>query len=145
MVKAHRFFQPQYLSIALEHYGRQAKDVDLETWATEIKLRAWRRLGEISRELPKSKNQYSAIPTVGGAKEKRWLTLFHRKSTRTRLRHFFSCIGIKVSNKGDSGCIPVCQIAEYRVVEDFFHLKVQGKPDIIYSYFGNTGLRPHAS
>ena len=40
-------------AIALELYGRQVKDKDIENWAAEIKLRASRRLGEISLELPK--------------------------------------------------------------------------------------------
>ncbi len=56
------------MSIALEQYGRQAKDVDLETWAAEIKLRAWRRLGEISRGLAKRQNQHDALPIIGRAK-----------------------------------------------------------------------------
>lgn len=34
---------------------RQAKDTDLETWVAEIKLRAIRRLGEISHALPNFK------------------------------------------------------------------------------------------
>ncbi len=46
---------------------RQAKDTDLETWAAEIKLRAIRRLGEISHAFPKSKLGpiKKIIPTVG--------------------------------------------------------------------------------
>jgi len=46
-----------------------------ETWAAEIKLRAWRRMGEISRGLPKIKgrNQYGdlseLLPTVGRTKQ----------------------------------------------------------------------------
>lgn len=38
---------------ALRAYGRQAKDHELETWAAEIKLRAARRIGELTRELEK--------------------------------------------------------------------------------------------
>jgi len=37
-------------------------------WSATIKLRATRRLGEISAALPKHKNQYGASPTVGPAK-----------------------------------------------------------------------------
>ncbi|HXD86516.1 MAG TPA: hypothetical protein VN641_08485 [Urbifossiella sp.] len=36
-------------------YGRQANDHELETWAAEIKLRALRRLGELSKGLEKAK------------------------------------------------------------------------------------------
>lgn len=39
---------------ALEHYARQRKDVEMETWLTEIKLRASRRIGELSTELEKA-------------------------------------------------------------------------------------------
>jgi hypothetical protein len=39
-----------------------------ETWAAEIKLRAWRRLGEISRGLAKRQNQHDALPIIGRAK-----------------------------------------------------------------------------
>jgi hypothetical protein len=46
-------------AIALELYGRQAKDKDIENWAAEIKLRANRRLGEIS----------AALPTAQGARK----------------------------------------------------------------------------
>lgn len=38
---------------ALRAYGQQAKDHELETWAAEIKLRAIRKVGELSRELEK--------------------------------------------------------------------------------------------
>ncbi|MEC4681589.1 MAG: hypothetical protein VST67_12960, partial [Nitrospirota bacterium] len=38
------------------------------TWAAEIKLRAWRRLGEISRGLAKRQNQHDALPIIGRAK-----------------------------------------------------------------------------
>lgn len=39
---------------ALRHYARQARDVELEVWTAEIRLRAMRRLGELSRELEKA-------------------------------------------------------------------------------------------
>ena len=39
---------------ALQAYAKQAHDVDLETWAAEIKLRALRRLGLLSCELDKA-------------------------------------------------------------------------------------------
>jgi N6-adenosine-specific RNA methylase IME4 len=39
---------------ALRLYARQRADNALETWAAEIKLRAIRRIGELSRELEKS-------------------------------------------------------------------------------------------
>lgn len=40
---------------ALRHYARQREDVELERWVSEIKARAYVRIGEISRELEKAK------------------------------------------------------------------------------------------
>ena len=37
------------------HQRRQANDIELETWAAEIKLRAQQRIGEISKTLKKGK------------------------------------------------------------------------------------------
>jgi N6-adenosine-specific RNA methylase IME4 len=39
---------------ALAAYGRQAKDTEMETWAAEIRLRAQKRIGELSLALEKS-------------------------------------------------------------------------------------------
>lgn len=39
---------------ALEAYARQRSDVELERWVAEIKLRATRRIGELSRDLEKA-------------------------------------------------------------------------------------------
>ena len=46
---------------AMRLYAKQANDIELETAAAEIKLRAQRRLGEISRTLEK-------VKTIGGGK-----------------------------------------------------------------------------
>jgi len=56
------------LSIALEYYGRQSKDRDRERWSATIKLRATRRLGEISAALPKRQNRHGKLPTDGSFK-----------------------------------------------------------------------------
>jgi len=50
---------------ALRAYGRQANDHELETWAAEIKLRANRRIGELSAALEKR----SGRPTSNGHKK----------------------------------------------------------------------------
>jgi len=39
---------------ALQAYARQRADVDMERWTAEIKLRAVRRIGELSKELDKA-------------------------------------------------------------------------------------------
>lgn len=42
-------------AVALEHYARQAKNVDAERKAREIRLRAERRVGQITKAMAKSK------------------------------------------------------------------------------------------
>jgi hypothetical protein len=58
------------LSIALEHYGKQSKDRDLERWSATIKLRATRRLGEISAALPKTQGARHDQATSGNPRQK---------------------------------------------------------------------------
>ncbi len=38
---------------AMRHYARQAKDPDMEIWLAEIRIRALRRLGELTKQLEK--------------------------------------------------------------------------------------------
>jgi N6-adenosine-specific RNA methylase IME4/DNA-directed RNA polymerase subunit K/omega len=55
---------------ALRHYARQRDDVELECWVSEIKARAYIRIGEISRELekaPSGKASHS-LPSAGKSK-----------------------------------------------------------------------------
>lgn len=52
---------------ALRLYARQAKDPELEMWAAEIRVRATRKLGEISADLERIENQY-ARPSGGTGK-----------------------------------------------------------------------------
>lgn len=42
-------------AVAMAHYATMAKDTELSRHATEIRLRAERRLGEIMAEQPKAK------------------------------------------------------------------------------------------
>ena len=58
------------MSIALEHYGKQSKDRDLERWSATIKLRATRRLGEISAALPKTQGARHDQATSGNPRQK---------------------------------------------------------------------------
>ncbi len=57
---------------ALRLYAKQVKDNGLETWAAEIKLRAQRRLGGMSRELEKAhkagRGDDVQLPTTGKSK-----------------------------------------------------------------------------
>src|SRR3989304_3650566 len=58
-------------AVALAAYARQAKDTDLEMWSTEIKERAKRRLGEVSKGLETSKggaNPKATLPKGGTSK-----------------------------------------------------------------------------
>lgn len=51
---------------ALRAYARQQKDIDMETWLAELKLRARRKIGEISKSLetvPPKECVY--VPTTG--------------------------------------------------------------------------------
>lgn len=59
---------------ALQAYAKQKDDKDMEVWLAEMKLRARRRIGEISRELEKvqgkgKKSDNSPIPSGGKKSE----------------------------------------------------------------------------
>ena len=53
---------------ALRAYAKQQDDIDMEIWLAEMKLRARRRIGEISAGLEKAGNEYSALPSGGKTK-----------------------------------------------------------------------------
>src|SRR6185312_3682329 len=53
---------------AIRAYARQANDTEIESRAAEIKLRALRRLGELSREMPRAKPGGTINGKKGGAK-----------------------------------------------------------------------------
>ena len=55
---------------ALRLYARQAHDKDMEIWTAEIKLRAVRRLGELSAALPSSTGEHlKNFPTEGSIRK----------------------------------------------------------------------------
>ena len=56
---------------ALRLYAKQKNDIELEKWTAEIKLRAQRKIGEISRGLEKGKGQGrgQVLPTGGKYKK----------------------------------------------------------------------------
>lgn len=54
---------------ALRVYARQRDDHELETWVAEIKIRANRRLGELTAALPKAKAGTSKNGKRGGTNE----------------------------------------------------------------------------
>jgi hypothetical protein len=65
LAKAHRVDEVRGVrdrAVALAAYARQAKDDDMIRWATEIKIRAERRVGELLRDLAAS----GARETRGG-------------------------------------------------------------------------------
>lgn len=59
------FFDIKQISdkaLAMQHYARMAEDTELEAWVAEVRLRAFRRLGELSAALPKATG--SNLPNV---------------------------------------------------------------------------------
>jgi N6-adenosine-specific RNA methylase IME4 len=72
LAEAHRLDEVKDIADKVEAmrlYARQAKDPDMEIWLAEIRLRALRRLGELSRELEKATpSQRREGVTVPGAK-----------------------------------------------------------------------------
>ena len=56
---------------AMRLYAKQAKDIELETTCAEIKLRAQRRIGEISKELEKAPSGRAAVSLPASGKSKK--------------------------------------------------------------------------
>ncbi|MGH7225779.1 MAG: hypothetical protein ACRELF_21375, partial [Gemmataceae bacterium] len=56
---------------ALRAYARQRHDIELERWLSEIKLRAIRRIGEMSRDLEKSKGGRGKTLAAAGKRLKK--------------------------------------------------------------------------
>ena len=57
---------------ALRAYAKQQDDIEMELWLAEMKLRARRRIGEISRQLDASKggaNPEATLPSGGKSKK----------------------------------------------------------------------------
>jgi hypothetical protein len=52
-------------SEAMRLYAKQANDTELEQWAAEIKFRAQRAIGEISRTMEKQQGNAGKLPTSG--------------------------------------------------------------------------------
>ncbi|MGH8498024.1 MAG: hypothetical protein ACRERV_04330 [Methylococcales bacterium] len=57
-------------SEALAHYARQRNDVDTEIWVAEIKMRAARRIGEISKGLETNERARADLRSSGGTQTK---------------------------------------------------------------------------
>ena len=55
---------------ALAAYARQREDAELDVWMSEIRLRACRRIGELSMELEKAQPTHSGVQLPSGGKLK---------------------------------------------------------------------------
>jgi phage N-6-adenine-methyltransferase len=55
---------------AMRHYAKQAKDPEMEIWLAEIRLRALRRLGELSKKLKKAPSGRAAVSLPDAGKSK---------------------------------------------------------------------------
>ena len=51
---------------AMRVYAKQINDIEMERWLAEIKIRARRRFGEMSKDIPKQKNQHDNCLSTGG-------------------------------------------------------------------------------
>lgn len=66
LAEAHRIDEVKDIAdkaVALAAYARQAKDADMERWVAEIRLRARRRIGELTADLPDGRGKSSTAET----------------------------------------------------------------------------------
>jgi hypothetical protein len=78
---------------ALAYYAQQRDDQELNVWMSEIRLRAEMRIGQISRELEKSKggsNPKATLPTGGKSKEEQLAEAGISTSTANRYEELSS-------------------------------------------------------
>jgi len=55
---------------ALSAYARQVNDKDMECWLAEMKMRAMRRVGELTSEIKTTQGARNELSTSGGTKSK---------------------------------------------------------------------------
>jgi hypothetical protein len=103
---------------ALRVYGRQANDSDLERWAAEIKVRAMRRIGEISATLEKAKAGTKKGGSRGGSYE----------SPRNGLSKETTLKNAGLSKQAAHRCEQIAAIPERVFEQHIAEKKAAGKP-----------------
>ena len=107
---------------ALQVYAKQHGDNEMECWVAEIKLRAKRRIGEISLELEKIPREDRAVMAHEGARRNGATCSIIPKGKREVLQD--AGIGKDTAHR----CEKLAKVSEEKFDEAFAELKKQNRP-----------------